>query len=207
MLLGTALSCPGRAGQLQQLRDDVRGDSSNDRPQREDDDHYCDDGCDSCGGGPCRHGHNEPFAGFLFSGFLGSLFFDDYYNHCRYRRQNMTPPDGEPRPDTLGADDPLRTQSLPGRVVGTAGRIVTSPFWVPRLAVDDHGATDVAFARYPYEDGRGYMLLDRWTDGLRFLSVRLRGDYAEDFEDLSRISGHLLVSTTSRWEFDTETTC
>jgi len=91
-----------------------------------------------------------------------------------------------------------------GRMLADMGAIVAlSPFWLPRTAVDDTGG-DGYFSRWPYRDGPHYMTIDRWTDGSRRWSARLRGDYAEDFDDMSRISGHLLVSTSARFGLDTE---
>jgi len=99
---------------------------------------------------------------------------------------------------------------------------ITSPYWVPRDFVDDRWAVDREFPPYPYCDVPGYMttrcelrepIIDlpgsnhywEWAQRrLRRYSVRLRADYATDFGDLTRLGGHLLVSTTSRWGLDTE---
>lgn len=64
---------------------------------------------------------------------------------------------------------------------------------------------DAYFPRYPYENGNtGYLMTEEYTSPLRRWAARARCDYSEDFDDLSRIGGHLLLSTTSRWGLDTE---
>jgi len=92
---------------------------------------------------------------------------------------------------------------------------VTSPFWAPHSALGDDFAVDGSFPQRPYQCGSGYMISPTWPgcceldfDRLRFTprrwSGRLRADYGDDFGDLSRVGGHLLLSTTSRWGLDTE---
>ncbi len=109
---------------------------------------------------------------------------------------------------------------------------VTSPWWGPHVALGDDFAVDAYFPRFPYDDDvPGYMVAADWparslyekglydaafdpeTDHIsldpmlaRFKqwSARLRAEYADDSEDISRIGGHLLLSTTSRWGLDME---
>ncbi|MBN1591599.1 MAG: hypothetical protein JW888_18940, partial [Pirellulales bacterium] len=82
---------------------------------------------------------------------------------------------------------------------------LTSPVWVPRRLLGDDGTIDGYFAAFPYQrDNPGYMMTDEWFNEPRYWAARIRSDYSEDFDDLSRIGGHLLLSTTSRWGIDTE---
>jgi hypothetical protein len=84
------------------------------------------------------------------------------------------------------------------------GLIVSSPFWWPRAVIGDDGSFEGVFPAYPYVTGCGYMT-DDWTGQPRRWAARLRSDYADEFDDLSRVGGHLLLSTASRWGIDTET--
>jgi hypothetical protein len=105
-------------------------------------------------------------------------------------------------------------QSL-GEVIGWLTlEAVTSPFWVPRGMVGDDTFDPGYFARYPYRsDLDGYMAIDPWTmenlhpwladDHYSWL-VRARAEYADDFNDLSRIGGQVLLDSASRWGLDTE---
>ena len=83
------------------------------------------------------------------------------------------------------------------------GMIVLSPFWFPRAITNDEGAEGY-FPNYPYRHGSGYMMIQELTEPSYRWSARFRSDYAEDFDGLSRVGGHLLLSTTSRWGLDTE---
>ncbi len=99
---------------------------------------------------------------------------------------------------------------------------VTSPFWGPHAAIDEGFATEYLFPRFPYDgvpgymtgawgfgqktprDEPAYMKLDVGNTRLRRWSARVRAEYADDFNDLHRLGGHLLLSTSSRWGLDTE---
>ena len=87
-----------------------------------------------------------------------------------------------------------------------AFKTVTTPIWMPRQCLMDDPVIEGYFPRYPYRHGNpGYMMIDEYTSRPRSYSVRLRSEYSEDFDDLSRIGMHLLLSTTSRFGIDTET--
>ena len=101
---------------------------------------------------------------------------------------------------------------------------LTSPLWLPYKALDDDLCTYDYFPRYPYHHVPGYMMSDpcevwdedpacaadpmrasKWPSSPRTWSGRFRMEYADEFDDLRRVSGHLLVSTRSRFGLDTET--
>jgi hypothetical protein len=90
-----------------------------------------------------------------------------------------------------------------------AGIVATSPFWGPHGMLEHSRVGEGYFAAYPYECTPGSMLFDDLLSdeappgGFPWLE-RLRGEYADEFDDLSRYSGHLLVDTSSRLGFDTE---
>ncbi|MFH1918872.1 MAG: hypothetical protein ABIP48_03150 [Planctomycetota bacterium] len=101
---------------------------------------------------------------------------------------------------------------------------LTSPLWGPYKALDDDLATYDYFPRFPYDEVPGYMMsdpcrawdedatcaadplrTDRWPSTPRTWAARLRVEYADEFNDIERVSGHLLLSTRSRFGLDTET--
>ena len=100
----------------------------------------------------------------------------------------------------------------------------TSPFWGPHAALEDDLCTYGCFPRFPYDHVPGYLMSDprdcwpedpncavdpmrsdRWPAKPRTWAARLRMEYADEFHDVERISGHLLLSTRSRVGLDTET--
>jgi hypothetical protein len=103
-----------------------------------------------------------------------------------------------------------------------AGAAVTSPWWLPHWAAGDQFDVPGYFPQFPYQPGPGYMIigsLDAKLDSncpedLRRLLTssndrrtwagRFDLEYANEFDNLSRMGGHLLVSTTSRFELDLE---
>ena len=90
-----------------------------------------------------------------------------------------------------------------GEVLGIAALwALSSPYWAPHGALGDDFAVPMYFQDYPYDTCPGALCR---VPG-RFWSGRLRSDYGDDFNDLSRISGHLLLTTSERWGLDTEAT-
>lgn len=117
--------------------------------------------------------------------------------------------------------------------VGGTAVAVTSPLWVPKMIIE-RDSTGGFFPGYPYGDVPGYMITNerlREPDAIpeceiaeddplakyynqdlmpprpphtRNWAGRIRFDYADDFDALDRIGGHLLLSTTSRFGLDTE---
>lgn len=62
------------------------------------------------------------------------------------------------------------------------------------------------FPSYPYQgEAVGYQMIDPWVPEVpKLWALRTRLEYAADFDDLSRIGGHFLYETTSRFGLDTE---
>ncbi len=100
------------------------------------------------------------------------------------------------------------------------GYALTSPFWGPHGALADQYSLECSFPQFPYDDVPGYMLIgdhcpEYTTAGFgrrvplgphaRQWAGRVRFEYADEFDDVTRASGHLLLSTTSRFGLDTET--
>jgi hypothetical protein len=102
-----------------------------------------------------------------------------------------------------GYDDDNDDWALPG--LELLGVVATAPVWAPRAILGDDNAIDGFFPRFPYEDDApGYMMIDDWTSKPRRWAGRVRSDYATDFDDLGRVGGNLLLSTTSRFGLDVE---
>ena len=108
---------------------------------------------------------------------------------------------------------------------------VTSPIWVPMMAIGDSWEYTSHFQRYPYQvthgsvvrsdgypgDPASYAILaaelddgPRWLrqgpaePRLRRWSARVAAEYAGQLDDLHRVGGRLLLSTASRFGLDTE---
>jgi hypothetical protein len=79
------------------------------------------------------------------------------------------------------------------------GAIVFSPLWVPHAMLGDNFAEIGQFARFPYDGGAGYIHTSGYAGKTRPLAVRLDVEYAETFNRLESVNGHLLVETASRF--------
>jgi hypothetical protein len=128
-------------------------------------------------------------------------------------------------------EDPDPDGTLTGMCMAFSLLGVTSPVWMPIAATEDDFGLPGYFQRFPYHRTDGHMirpdrhagdvldyetwpevlahepafpLLDPFRPRLRRWSARLRAEYADEFDDIRRITGHLLFSTTSRFGLDTE---
>jgi len=81
----------------------------------------------------------------------------------------------------------------------TVGALIVSPLWVPRAISGDDFADCGYFLHFPYEGDSGYISTSHDSEKTRPLAVRLDVDYAETFNRLDSISGHLLVETAPRF--------
>lgn len=99
-------------------------------------------------------------------------------------------------------EDSTDGSTLLGAAILGAG---TSPFWLPPMLMDDdYGQVDF-FRRYPYQhDSQGFMAPDEESYEPYPWFLRFRGEYLDDFDDLSRIGGRLLFDTVSRFGADLE---
>jgi hypothetical protein len=117
-------------------------------------------------------------------------------------------------------DDSWSADALLGAAI-LVGAGLTSPFWGPHALLGDDFSVWGYFPCHPYDQVAGDLFLDRhhwaesdqdagaawldpWPEGLRRWSARFDVDYADDFDRLNQIGSHLLVSTSSRWDVDTE---
>lgn len=103
-----------------------------------------------------------------------------------------------------------------------AGACVTSPIWGPHVMLDDRFDVAARFPRFPYDQTPGYLILDGahlaeaveeepnwqwlnpWATGARCWAGRFDIEYAENFDSLNQLAGHLLVSTASRFDLDAQ---
>lgn len=113
-------------------------------------------------------------------------------------------------------NDGLDTVSAVGALVTLSVFGVTSPFWLPTLALDDHYDQVAFFSPYPYARAdTGYMNLysdnlsapvnpelQFWdADYLREWSVQLQLEDGNDFNGLNRLGGRFAFDTSSRFGF------
>ena len=80
----------------------------------------------------------------------------------------------------------------------TALEVLTSPFTVPHLVLDDDFANNGYFQHFPYEREEGYIRKLPLRGETRPLAIRLDAEYVATFDNLYNINGHLLVSTAPR---------
>lgn len=98
---------------------------------------------------------------------------------------------------------------------------VASPFAIPYILLEDDWNTSGYFPGFPYAQGhKGYMHLGEpaenapppepttWFQGgrTRNWSLRLALEESSDFQGLDRLTGHLLLETTSRFGFQSSWT-
>lgn len=86
------------------------------------------------------------------------------------------------------------------------GMVLASPWWGPHVALDDSFADEALFPRYPYQDGTsGALSFDSHPPaGSRPWGGRFTAEYGTDLSGLTRIGGHYLIDTRSRFGIDTE---
>ncbi len=92
--------------------------------------------------------------------------------------------------------------------------VATAPFCLPRSFVDDDSFAAGQFSGYPYCEGSSGLMriggenCDSPEPLVSIESydwlVRMRTEYAESFDDISRTGGQLLWDTSSRWGIDTQ---
>ena len=93
-----------------------------------------------------------------------------------------------------------------GLLIGLFVLGLTSPFWGPPALLHDDYSRQSDFLDFPFKDDRcGCMVKKAYGDvGAKPWHLRLRGEYADDFDQLTRTGGHVLLDTTSRFGFDGE---
>jgi hypothetical protein len=84
-----------------------------------------------------------------------------------------------------------------------AGAVATSPIWCPMVLLGDDYSQGGRFPYSPYDGTSGYIIRD-YSPNPRLWSARLDAEYANDFDGLDRLGGHLLLDTASRFGLDAE---
>ena len=130
---------------------------------------------------------------------------DDDHHHKKKRRNHHAGCDCHYCCDEPSALDDLKSTLALG-VLYVGGMAITSPFWGPPAYIGDTYESSGFFAKHPFHDRTpGYMMVDPVFPSEPYnWSLRFRSEYADDFDDMSRIGGHVLYETTSRFGFDTE---
>ena len=98
-------------------------------------------------------------------------------------------------------------QSPLKELVGTALLwSITGPFWGPPVMVGDDYSSTTYLSCYPYQhDTSGFVLIAPLpeSDDQYTWSLRARGEYADDFDSLTRYSGRILWESRNRLGIDT----
>ncbi len=85
----------------------------------------------------------------------------------------------------------------------------TSPFWGPRSAMNDDGSQGGLFPSSPYDDHDGWLIRSETYDAQRVDARdwfgRFEMNYADEFDGLGRVGGHLQVQAINRWGLDIQT--
>lgn len=76
------------------------------------------------------------------------------------------------------------------------GGAFSSPIWLPKALCDDDYSHPAELHQFPYDDTTN-------PPQTFPFAIRFDADYVDAFDNLDRINGHLLISTASRFEFDT----
>jgi hypothetical protein len=84
------------------------------------------------------------------------------------------------------------------------GLVVTAPYWVPNRALGDEFNVPAYFLRYPYwHDEPGSMFtIDPYGARHRTWQTEWAFEFADNFDDLDRFGGHFRLSTTSRFDLE-----
>lgn len=101
-------------------------------------------------------------------------------------------------------DDDDDNADLTGFVAGISLIAVSSPFWVPRGAMQDEQWEEGFFTRYPYYDN-AVMITEPGPESEQHAWLaRVRAEYATGFDGMSRLGGQVLLDTWTRFGIDTE---
>ena len=82
---------------------------------------------------------------------------------------------------------------------------IEAPFIIPAAMVGDDYSGDGYFPLYPYEGGiGGYMMIDAKVPTQAYpWSLRIRGEYTDDFDGLQRFGGQAIWESSLRFGLDT----
>jgi hypothetical protein len=105
-------------------------------------------------------------------------------------------------------DEPYRAGEFVGGLIApfvwTIAAAAASPFWGPPLLVGDDYRSDASFPAFPYdENAPGFLMTDAHAPvDLYPWSLRVRGEYADDFDGLMCVGGHVLWESACRFGVD-----
>lgn len=84
---------------------------------------------------------------------------------------------------------------------------VLAPFYVPHVMLDDDFGVEAWYQRYPYDIDFGHLVVgDPEAAHGKFLAARVSADYGSNLDDVSWISGKLLISGPLRLGLDAQFT-
>jgi len=168
-----------RAGQLGDLRGQVRRDSASSSQTGSSSPSNKGDDCDDDDG--------DSILGCLLSGLFSSSG------------------DSEDDSADTAANDTAANTSEERGWGGAFTDVLTMPWGLPHRLAGDNLGCEGFFPDAPYDHDDGYIAIDpfghyqyhRWAG-------HFRAEYADDFADLSRIGARLVLESSSRWGIDTE---
>jgi len=108
--------------------------------------------------------------------------------------QNASGCDNHQTGTNAGSDTPSVLFVFPA-----VGAVILSPLWVPHAILGDDFNDSGYFARFPYDGDSGYISASRSAEKTKPVAVRLDMEYAETFNRLDSVNGHLLVETAPRF--------
>jgi hypothetical protein len=136
----------------------------------------------------------SPTAAQTLEGMRSEILEDKKREESSHRKHPKVQPDFL----TAGYDDDEE-----GFFEGLSKTVVTSPFWMPRLALADDGGPGY-FPKHPYGKQSGSLLFDEAHTGAHSSLLALQGDYGSDFDSLSQGHVRIFGERDSRIGFDTE---
>ena len=103
---------------------------------------------------------------------------------------NQNSPSNNSSNSSSGGDGSEATAALVG-----LGMVATAPVWIPMALIDNHPFQMNCLPDYPYNASLGDLL----NRAPKIWSLRFDAEYADNFDNLDRFGGHLLLETASRF--------
>ena len=107
--------------------------------------------------------------------------------------QNASGCDNHQSGTSAGSDTPSALCVFPAMAA-----VILSPLWAPHAVLGDDFDDSGYFRHFPYDDDSGYISTNR-DEKTKPVAVRLDVAYAETFNRLDSVNGHLLVETAPRF--------
>ncbi len=155
----------------------------------------------ACGMAGMRETIMKPWMATLLTVLLGTSAALAQSGKLQQVREAVDNPAPSTTPNNDAFEPPDDSESFIGQ---TLGPILLAPFWLPHTALNDDFERDGYFPFYPYADHfNGYMHREPLSDYPNFVPREVAGrlslDYGDNFDDLQRFSGQVLLETSARF--------